>query len=630
MGSRCSAAEGFDDVDIDSLGELPSKQYTSQNSSLSYLYKKNKSVIQINESNNRSTTSLMNNNSHDQLPQRYGSQKPLPQQPNVAIMNVSREEQKTSSTPQTVNTSSNAQQMIVKPNYSPSKKLHKKRQIPKDDEYQMYDNDSEDDLDDTILIYDVPLSQSLVQLTTHQKPIQHPPPPPPPQQQQQSSLLSPSTSTARLHSLGSDTTHTSSIMSTSQYSLNSSISENEETFSFIDPKTIGLEMSRSKSVLTIQESTMRRHLISNFDNLRPKSMDPNIPISEIKEKFLTPTRQFDLPPKSKNEAIKHLKEFQEIKTKAIKNEFKNEKFTLKEISKRKSQQLKDLNIWERKIIPNFHQQVQLSETRELWWRGIPFKLRQFIWMEQIGVKLPLNYFQNLKIKAQELLNLKNDNDNENDDFINQINQDIKTLFPDVLIFQTTKFKDLQLLIIIYSIHANYEPNLNSLIAVLLYNINDLESTFSCLLGLLQRNVLKLLINKDIIGFNIESNSFLRTFAKKQPELYHHLNLNLKLSPYEYLEPLIKPIFSKHLSIDIVSCIIDVYIFEGDSILWRCILGLFKKIGFKLFGNKQEISNVIGWDALQKINKGEKEWIRYLDVGDDVEFMNVVREVLKKS
>lgn len=574
--------ECFDDVDIDDVGELSSHNRANQHSSLSYLYKKNRSVLYIgsNDSINRSSSTLMNNNSHDNLGQRYNNSsvqlKPLPPMP--------KEQPNDSNS-----------MVTIKPNYSPSKKLHKRREIPKEDQYQMFDNDSDDDLDDTVLIYDVPLSQSLVQLTTHQKPIQ-----------------------PRLHSLASDTTHTSSIMS-SQYSLDSE--SDLDTALFTDAKSIALEMSRSKSVLAIQESTMRRHLIANFD--RPKSLDSSLPASHLKEKFISGTRQTDLPPKDKLETAKHLKEFQDIKTKAIRNELKNEKETLKELEKRRKQKAQDLSSWQNFVIPDFKKQVQLAETRELWWRGIPPKLRQFIWTEQIGIHLPSEYLSNLKTKSLKLIDLQ-------DDLVQTIDKDIRSIFPDMPIFQTSLYEKLQLILVMYSQHKSYQRGLSTLAAVLLYNIGDFESTFACLLGLLQRTVMKLLYNNVKDQFNIEASSFLRTFQKKMPELYHHFQLKLKMEPWTYLEPLIKPIFSNHLPLEIVSSILDVYIFEGDSILWRCVLGLFKKIGYKLFGDEDEILDVIGWNALNKINKGKSQWYKYLDVGDEVEFINTVREVLKKK
>lgn len=579
--NHSTPVDGFDDVDIDDLGNLRNNKAT--HSSLNYLYKKNKSVVCIgsNDSINRSTTTLMNNNSHDNLPKRPNTIQMKKLGANKSLPAIPLEE--------------SPQRSPMKPNYSPSRKLQKRHQIPKDDQYQMFDNDSEDDLDDTILMYDVPLSQSLVQLTHRQKPIQ-----------------------PRLQSLASDTTHTSSIMS-SHYSLDSE--SDIESALFTDAKHIALELSRSKSVLAIQESAMRRHLIANFD--RPKSTDCSLPHSELKEKFITGTRQVDLPPKDKEEALKHTKAFQDIKMRAIMNELKNEKQTLKELERRKRQRLQDLNKWENIVIPNFAQQVQLAETRELWWRGIPGKLRQFIWTEQVGVNIPTNQFVELERKSLKLIE-------ESGELVQRINKDIESVFPDMVVFQSALFKDLQLILVMYSQYKSYEKGLSSLVAVLLYNIRDLKDTFSCLLGLLQRTVLKLLYNNQIEDFNIETSSFLRTFQKKQPELFHHFQVKLKMEPWTYLEPLMKPIFSNHLPLETVSNILDIYIFEGDAILWRCVLGLFRKIGYKLFGDRDEILDAIGWDALKSLNQNDNEWYRYMDVGDEVEFISTVREVLKKK
>lgn len=101
--------ECFDDVDIDDVGELSLHNRANQHSSLSYLYKKNRSVLYIgsNDSINRSSSTLMNNNSHDNLGQRFNNSsvqlKPLPPMP--------KEQQNDSNS-----------MVTIKPNYSPSKK----------------------------------------------------------------------------------------------------------------------------------------------------------------------------------------------------------------------------------------------------------------------------------------------------------------------------------------------------------------------------------------------------------------------------------------------------------------------------------------------------------------------------
>jgi hypothetical protein len=558
--------DDFDDVEIDTVPQLDHRP--PAHSSLGYMYRVKRNGSK--DSMKRSTTSLTNSDSYDTLNSHTRPTETLPVKQQVPI-----------------------------PRYSPSKKLKRNREIKKEDLEDMSTIDNTDDeLDDSIIIYNVPLSQSLVQLTTHQKMVGQ-----------------------KLLSFNSDTTRNSSIMSYDHsHDINSDL---ELDVLSDDAKRLAYAFSQSESVLAAQESAMRRHFLSQME--KSPEIDESIPQSDLKQKYLSGTRPAHLPPKPRSEALRHSREVEQLKANAIKMELKNEKKRLKEIEKKNDIKSKDLRTWEKEIIPNFQENIKLSSTRELWWRGIPKQFRKWIWVELLEQKSLRPKLEQLKQSSSEKIKLGSRQ-------ITMIQNEIETTFPDLGVFQNDLSGSLLQVLVMYSELYQYEKGLCSLAAVLLYNIQSVEETFSSLCGLLNRHVLKSIYSNDMDSFRDEAASFLRTFAKLNPRLSDHLHKTLRLKPETYLTPLLKPAFTNLLNMEVSSAVLDVYLFEGDAFLWRCVLALFDKIGYRLYGDEQDVLDVIGWNAPRQLNKKKSElgyWYRYLDVGDEVDFLQNVRQVIKK-
>jgi hypothetical protein len=75
--------------------------------------------------------------------------------------------------------------------------------------------------------------------------------------------------------------------------------------------------------------------------------------------------------------------------------------------------------------------------------------------------------------------------------------------------------------------------------------------------------------------------------------------------------------SQKFGMDIASRIWDVYAFEGDKALVRAAVGVLARLEGRLYGNKQEILDVLGSSA-------SGAW----DLGPEDEFMAIVREMGK--
>jgi hypothetical protein len=105
---------------------------------------------------------------------------------------------------------------------------------------------------------------------------------------------------------------------------------------------------------------------------------------------------------------------------------------------------------------------------------------------------------------------------------------------------------------------------------------------------------------------------------KIPNLHAHLTLpTLGLHPSEYMEPMLRSLFcSQKFGMDIASRIWDVYVFEGDKALVRAAVGILAKLEGRLYGNKQEILDVLGSSS------------GTCDLGTEDSFMKIVREMGK--
>jgi hypothetical protein len=74
--------------------------------------------------------------------------------------------------------------------------------------------------------------------------------------------------------------------------------------------------------------------------------------------------------------------------------------------------------------------------------------------------------------------------------------------------------------------------------------------------------------------------------------------------------------SQKFGMDIASRIWDVYVFEGDKAIVRAVVGALAKLEGRLYGNKQEILNVLGSSRAA------------CDLGPEDDFMRLVREMGK--
>lgn len=131
-------------------------------------------------------------------------------------------------------------------------------------------------------------------------------------------------------------------------------------------------------------------------------IDP-LPISKEKEAVLSRTRPSWLPPKSKEEEKRHLKEYKKMMRLSqeagrqfdkVWNVQSNNGIDRKRAEKeRQEQEYKDRikndtdRVWDQHIIPNWSIATRKNETRELWWQGVAPRCRGKVWQLSFGNNL---------------------------------------------------------------------------------------------------------------------------------------------------------------------------------------------------------------------------------------------------
>ncbi|KAI9832403.1 MAG: hypothetical protein M1819_004391 [Sarea resinae] len=353
-------------------------------------------------------------------------------------------------------------------------------------------------------------------------------------------------------------------------------------------------------------------------------IDP-LPISKEKEKVLSRTRPSWLPPKSQKEEKKHLKEYQQMMTLSMEAEKKRAAKEKEAQHERDSTKSSLLRIWEEHVLSNWDRVIREPRTRELWWRGIAPRSRGIVWEKAVGNELELtaaSYTAALK-RAKDLEKKIQSGRNEGDagtkeaDWFASIRRDVQNTYPELKIFQpggplNEDFVDVLLAYSMYRSDVGYIYGTHLIAALLLLNLSP-SSSFITLANLLNRPVPLAFLTNDPGAINRVYNLTSRALQYKFPSLSNHLSVDLRLPPETYLEPLFRSVFTRNISLDISTRIWDVYVFEGDSFLMRTAVGILGKLEGRLYGSREEVLAVLGWDNKETFDLGSEDefltWVR---------------------
>lgn len=390
------------------------------------------------------------------------------------------------------------------------------------------------------------------------------------------------------------------------------------------------------------------------------------------------TRPTWLPPKPPVDKVRHQKESEELIQRAILKESQERSMALDNLEKVKKSKLKDSIKWETAILPNgstiteehYREKILTKPVQEMYWRGIPENLRSRIWWKQIGNRLELlnddceKYFKKAEMMARHFEAAEN-LPHVLRAFQKSVLLDIEETYPDHNHFQSDELM-VQLSMIVFSViiylnetilkalfshpsdydHLNtelYFTGLNNLAAVLFYYQKDIYTTFVSLCNIYGNdNVMNTLIahkleplasNRDLLEESLMANCgyrFQKTLENKLPRLSGHLN-SVGLRPMDYLPSIFLSLGSNLFNFELSSCMLDIWVFEGDEIMMRCILALLTRVSHKLFGSKQEILDVLGEKHRSFLNDNhssaiKQEAYKYLKVGYNHDFIELMKSI----
>lgn len=338
-------------------------------------------------------------------------------------------------------------------------------------------------------------------------------------------------------------------------------------------------------------------------------IDP-LPISKEKEAVLSRTRPSWLPPKDPAEERRHLREYQKMMQQSLEAERK------REAAKRAKSETRDvvvdsvMQIWERDIIPRWNEAIHERRTRDLWWKGIAPRSRGLVWPRAIGNDLGLTKtsFEAALNRAREVeQRVKTGHGTPEDmravNWFSEISRDVRErTWPDLRIFQPggplhQSLLDVLRAYAMYRSDIGYVPGCNTIAALLLLNLPTPTDAFISLANVLNRGLPVSFFSHDVGGKTSAYNLLLQNLAQKSPTLHEHLTTKIPSGSDldRYLNPIFTGLFTRHLALDEVTRLWDVYVFEGDALLIRAGVAYLLQKEMALLGTKTvaEVREVLG-------------------------------------
>ena len=357
-------------------------------------------------------------------------------------------------------------------------------------------------------------------------------------------------------------------------------------------------------------------------------IDP-LPVSKEKEAVLARTRPSWLPPKCKKEEKRHLREWEKMMSRSAEVEKRRAAKQLEQIESSRQTKGSVARIWEEHVLPDWDATIREPRTRELWWRGVPSKDRSIVWSRAIGNDLELSgssytaALNRAKSAGQAITNMSAEEKQNSKEaqWQSAIIRDVPAVFPELGIFAQGSplhdtLTDVLLAYSSYRADVGYVYGMHSVAGLLVLNM-DAATAFTALANLLNRPLPLAYLIQDQPAIDRWSSLILSTLKYKIPSLHDHLISERTgfRGADEWLEPMLTTLFTSVLEVDTVSRIWDVYCFEGDRALVRALVGVLGALENRLYGSREEILRVLGWEA-------DKEAWR--SIGSEEEVMASVR------
>ena len=358
-------------------------------------------------------------------------------------------------------------------------------------------------------------------------------------------------------------------------------------------------------------------------------IDP-LPISKEKEAVLTRTRPSWLPPKDQKEDSRHMREWEQMMSRAAENE-KKRALREREAHENKEELKGSIaRIWDQHVLPNWDVVVKEPRTRELWWRGVTPRSRGLVWQKAIGNELELSdssFEAALKRAAtfeDKITDMASEERAKSKEaaWFDAIARDIAVACPEMKApeqrapFQNA-LRDVLKAYAMYRSDVGYVYGTHLIAGILCLHLHPVDA-FVALANLLNRPLPLAFLVHDTGAMARTYELVLSTLKYKFTKLHDHLTAaSTGLKPEDYLDPIFRCLFAYHLPTEHVSRIWDIFVFEGDKALIRAAVAVLGKLERSLYGTRDEILNIISW-------RNERRW----DVGPEEAFITAVRDAGK--
>jgi hypothetical protein len=358
-------------------------------------------------------------------------------------------------------------------------------------------------------------------------------------------------------------------------------------------------------------------------------IDP-LPISKEKEAVLTRTRPSWLPPKDQKEEKRHVKEWEQMMAKAAELEKKRASREREMAENKEELQSNIARIWEEHVLPNWDAVIAEPRTRELWWRGVTPKDRGLVWQKALGNELGLTHtsFEAALRRADEVeekiaeMSPEERGRSKEAAWFDAIERDVPNVFPDLDVFHLSSpvgkaLADVLKAYAMYRSDVGYVYGTHLVAGVLCLHMRGPEA-FVTLANMLNRPTPLAFLVHDTAAMARAYDLVLGTLKYKFSNLHAHLTSSATgLKPEEFLDPIFRCLFAYNLPPEHVSRLWDIFVFEGDKTLIRAAVAILGKLEGKLYGSREGILELVGW-------QNQKTW----DLGIDEDFISAVRDAGK--
>ncbi|UMM39972.1 hypothetical protein L5515_016789 [Caenorhabditis briggsae] len=305
-------------------------------------------------------------------------------------------------------------------------------------------------------------------------------------------------------------------------------------------------------------------------------------------------RPSGLPSKSAGEAAQHKQMYLDILEQAKKKEQRAEKERVQakiEQKRLEEQVAAHCRVWMDQILPKWEEMKDSKRCRELWWQGVPAKVRGELWCLAIGNEIGITkeLYDGLMEQAEEniakqLAEQSKNCEDRKEASVTQIHLDATRTFTSLGMFQKDGpyYDHLLKLLSAYAIlrpDIGYVQSMTFIAAVLLIQMEPYPAfmTFANLLDRPLQSAFFGLKQPQMTEYFIAYDRYLE---QELPALHQHLD-KLDVRPDLYLIEWTFAMYAKSLPLDVTCRIWDVYFRDGEEFLFKAALGILRMYESKL-------------------------------------------------